>query len=95
MTEYETASLHLQTIATWSGLAVGVAQCALISAGLWMMHRASRSRDRAMDAVEKESERRHAEAMAAHAENMAAHAHSLEALRALIRDNRSAGQAGD
>lgn len=88
MTEYESASLYLQTIATWSGLAVGVAQCALISAGLWTMHRASRNRDRAMDIAEKDSERRHAEAMAAHAQN-------LEALRALIRDGRGAGQAGD
>lgn len=88
MTEYESASLYLQTIATWSGLAVGVAQCALISAGLWTMHRASRNRDRALDAAEKESERRHEQAMAAHAQN-------LEALRALIRDGRGAGQAGD
>ena len=98
MTTFQIATLGFYAVQSL----IGLAQCALIFAGLLMMNRASRNRARAMDtqlramdAAEKEAERRHAQAMATHAENMAAHAESLEPLKALIRNNRGAGQAGD
>ena len=78
---YQIAALELQAIATWSGLMIGLAQCALIAAGLWMMNRASNRRDRQIDQAEKEAERRHDEAMTALRNQ---HVTTMKALEALI-----------
>ena len=72
VTEYETASL----IAQYVGVAIGLAQCVLIWAGIRLMRRAAESRDRGIDAQRRADDQRHAEAVQNHAEAMRA----LEAL---------------
>ena len=84
MTPYETAALWLQELSIWATVGVGLLHALLICAGLWMMHRASSDRNRAMDAQERASQRRHDEAMGSldhrHGEAMKAHEETMEAL---------------
>ena len=72
MTEFETATLAyqasalgLQELAIWAQVGVGILHAALIGFGLWMMHRASRDRNTAMDDARVQADKRHEEAMTA------------------------------
>lgn len=72
MTEFETATLAyqasalgLQKLAIWAQVGVGLLHAVLIGFGLWMMHRASRDRNRAMDDDRARADQRHQEAMTA------------------------------
>ena len=75
MTEFEIAtlayqndSLRIREVGLWIAagtLVVGLAQCALIWAGIRMMRRAADTRDRGLENQRHADERRHAEAMAA------------------------------
>lgn len=84
MTEFETATLAyqasalgLQELAIYAQVGVGLLQAALIGYGLYMMHRASRDRNRAMDEERVRADQRHEEAGDRHRE-------AMTALRALI-----------
>ncbi len=74
--QLQDAALWLQELSIWATVGVGVLHALLICAGLWMMHLASSDRNRAMDAQERESQRRHDETM----EAFAAQRRALEAL---------------
>ncbi len=72
MTEFETATLAhqvsalgLQRLAIYVQAGVGLLQAALIGYGLYMMHRASRDRNKAMDDDRRQADQRHDEAMTA------------------------------
>ena len=72
MTEFETATLAhqvaalgLQRLAIYVQAGVGLLQAALIGYGLYMMHRASRDRNKAMDDDRANADKRHEEAMTA------------------------------
>ena len=82
------AALWLQELSIWTTVGVGLLHALLICAGLWMMHRASSDRNRAMDAQDRASQRRHDESMEAidrqHKETMEALAAQRRALEALI-----------
>ncbi|MCY3753831.1 MAG: hypothetical protein OXG99_07055 [Alphaproteobacteria bacterium] len=65
MTEFETATLAFQELAIYAQVGVGLLQAALIGYGLYMMHRASRDRNRAMDEDRVRADQRHEEAMTA------------------------------
>lgn len=49
MTEFEIATLELQRWSIYVAAGVGVAQCALIGYWIYIMHMASRHRDRGLD----------------------------------------------
>ena len=49
MTEFQMATLELQRWSIYVAAGVGIAQCALIGCGLFMMHKASNHRDRVLD----------------------------------------------
>ena len=77
MTEYETASLALQTAnldlrryAIIAQVQIGAAQCLLIAGGLWLIKKAASARDA-----------QHQEARDQHQETMVALHHQSEALR--------------
>ena len=79
MTEFETATLAhqvsalgLQRLAIYVQAGVGLLQAALIGYGLYMMHRASRDRNRLMDEERVRADRRHEEAGDRHEEAMTA-----------------------
>ena len=79
MTAYETARLAYQNAGVWIAagtLIVGIAQCALIWAGIGMMRRAADARDRTLENQRAAADQRHAEAMATHVDQRRA----LEAL---------------
>ncbi len=70
MTEFETAtiayqnsSLDLQWFAFWAQIGVGMLHAVLIGIGLWMMHRASKERNKLMDEERVRADKRHKEAM--------------------------------
>ncbi len=49
MTEFEIATLQLQMWSIFVAAGVGILQCALIGCGLFMMHKASKHRDKVLD----------------------------------------------
>lgn len=69
---YQNSSLDLQLYAIWAQVGVGLLHAALIGSGLWMMHRASRDRNKTMDEDRVRADQRHEEAMRNHEEAMTA-----------------------
>ena len=88
MTEYETAtlalqeaSLALQELSIWATVGVGLMHAVLIGCGLWMMHRASSDRNRAMDDDHRVADQRHEEVQKVAQQR---HEEAMAALKALI-----------
>ena len=97
---YQNDSLWIREVGLWIAagtLVVGLAQCALIWAGIRMMRRAADTRDRGLENQRHADEHRHAEAGQRHAEAMAAldkrHAEAMAALNELIAGSREQGAA--
>ncbi len=63
--ELQEKALGLQEIAIYADVGVGLLHAVLIGAGLWMMHRASRDRNQAMDDDRVRADQRHEESMTA------------------------------
>ena len=82
MTAFESASI----VARYAGVAIGIAQCALIWHGIRMMRRAADARDRGLENQRGADDQRHAEAMAALADQR-------RALETLIAGNREQAAA--
>ena len=79
-------ALDLQELAIAAHVGVGLLHAALIGFGIWMMHRASRDRNRAMDDDRVRADQRHSEAMDNSAKR---HKEAMAALKELIA--RTAG----
>ena len=90
MTEFETATLAFQELAIYTQVGVGLLHAALIGYGLWMMHRASKDRNRAMDEDRVRSDQRHEEAMTALTELIARTAPPRSAFGSRLRPTRRA-----
>ncbi len=81
---FHAASLGWQEVSAWAtvgGVAIGIAQCALIAWGLRLMQQNASARDAGIAAGRATDDQRHVEAMQAHAAN---HAEAMRALEALI-----------
>ncbi len=63
--ELQREGLYLQEAAIYVQAGVGLLQAALIGYGLYMMHCASRDRNKAMDDDRRQADQRHDEAMTA------------------------------
>lgn len=97
MVDYQAATLAARHIALWISAAalvvsaaVGGAQCILIWRGLRMMDRSNRARAEAVENQRRESDQRHAEAMAALADQRRATDDQRRALDAMIEEQRAA-----
>ena len=97
MVDYQTATLAARHIALWISAAalavsaaVGGAQCILIWRGLRMMDRSNRARAEAVENQRRESDQRHAEAMAALADQRRATDDQRRTLEAMIEEQRAA-----
>lgn len=97
MVDYQTATLAARHIALWISAAalavsatVGGAQCILIWRGLRMMDRSNRARAETVENQRRESDQRHAEAMAALADQRRALEAMIEEQRAAREDQRRA-----
>ena len=78
---YQNSSLDLQLYAIWAQVGVGMLHAALIGAGLWMMHHASKERNKLMDEDRGRADKRHQEAM----DNIRTrHEEAMTALKELI-----------
>lgn len=86
--ELQERTLGLQEIAIYADVGVGMLHAVLIGAGIWMMHRASKERNKLMDEDRVRADKRHLEAKDWHeqvmTESRTRHEESMTALKELI-----------